>query len=129
MAPPPPAADIYISLVSYTHQVAAKGWFVAMVSTTVETDNPEAEIKPGLELLGPIKQKYGARPQSAPGGAGRAGGGARRVRESNGGWSVSVVMEQLTLVGPPGVFMRIHVTTCTMQCIHLCAVRVTWGYS
>lgn len=52
------SVDIYVSLVSYTHQVAAKGWFVAMVSTTVETDNPEAEIKPGLDLLGPIKQKY-----------------------------------------------------------------------
>uniref|UniRef100_A0A069DZ04 Rab GDP dissociation inhibitor n=1 Tax=Panstrongylus megistus TaxID=65343 RepID=A0A069DZ04_9HEMI len=51
-------SDIYVSQVSYTHQVAAKGWFIAMVSTTVETDNPEAEIKPGLELLGPIKQKF-----------------------------------------------------------------------
>lgn len=51
-------SDIYVSLVSYTHQVAAKGWFIAMVSTTVETDNPEQEIKPGLELLGPIKQKF-----------------------------------------------------------------------
>merc|ERR1712142_5999 len=51
-------SDIYVSLVSYTHQVAAKGWFVAMVSTTVETDNPEVEIKPGLDLLGPIKQKF-----------------------------------------------------------------------
>lgn len=51
-------SDIYVSLVSYTHQVAAKGWFVAMVSTTVETDNPEFEIRPGLELLGPIKQKF-----------------------------------------------------------------------
>ena len=50
--------DIYISMVSYTHQVAAKGWFIAMVSTTVETSNPEAEIKPALDLLGPIKQKY-----------------------------------------------------------------------
>lgn len=50
-------SDIYISLVSYTHQVAAKGWFIAMVSTTVETANPEFEIKPGLELLGSIKQK------------------------------------------------------------------------
>lgn len=29
-----------------------------MVSTTVETDNPELEIKPGLDLLGPIKQKF-----------------------------------------------------------------------
>jgi len=51
-------SDIYVSLVSHTHQVAAKGWFVAMVSTTVETENPEAEIKPGLDLLGPIKQKF-----------------------------------------------------------------------
>ncbi|XP_059615047.1 rab GDP dissociation inhibitor alpha [Phlebotomus argentipes] len=51
-------SDIYVSLISYTHQVAAKGWFIAMVSTTVETDNPEAEIKPGLDLLGPITQKF-----------------------------------------------------------------------
>ena len=28
-----------------------------MVSTTVETDNPEAECQPGLALLGPVKQK------------------------------------------------------------------------
>lgn len=51
-------SDIYVSLVSYTHQVAAKGWFIAMVSTTVETDTPEQEIKPGLDLLGPIRQKF-----------------------------------------------------------------------
>lgn len=51
-------SDIYVSQVSYTHQVAAKGWFVAMVSTTVETANPEEEIKPGLDLLGPIANKF-----------------------------------------------------------------------
>lgn len=51
-------SDIYISLVSFTHQVAAKGWFVAMVSTAVETDDPEMEIRPALDLLGPIKQKF-----------------------------------------------------------------------
>lgn len=51
-------SDIYVSLVSYTHQVAAKGWFIAMVSTTVESDNPESEIKPGLDMLGPIRQKF-----------------------------------------------------------------------
>lgn len=51
-------SDIYVSLVSYTHQVAAKGWFIAIVSTTVESDKPEVEIKPGLDLLGPIKQKF-----------------------------------------------------------------------
>ncbi|CAN7937210.1 unnamed protein product [Ixodes hexagonus] len=51
-------SDIYVSMVSYTHQVAAKGWFIAMVSTTVETENPEVEIKPGLDLLAPISQKW-----------------------------------------------------------------------
>ena len=39
-------------------QVSAKGWFIAMISTTVETENPEAEIQPGLNLLGPITQKF-----------------------------------------------------------------------
>merc|ERR1719249_225843 len=51
-------SDIYVTMVSYTHQVASKGWFIAMVSTTVETENPEAEIQPGLALLGPVKQKF-----------------------------------------------------------------------
>jgi len=51
-------SDIYVTMVSYTHQVASKGWFIGIVSTTVETDNPEAEIQPGLQLLGPIKQKF-----------------------------------------------------------------------
>lgn len=51
-------SDIYVSVVSYHHQVAAKGWFVAMVSTTVETDNPEGEINPGLALLQPIAKKF-----------------------------------------------------------------------
>merc|ERR1712142_1316157 len=51
-------SDIYVTMVSYTHQVASKGWFIAMVSTTVETENPEAEIQPGLALLGPVEQKF-----------------------------------------------------------------------
>lgn len=51
-------SDIYVSLVSNTHQVSSQGWFIAMVSTKVETSNPELEVKPGLDLLGPIKQKF-----------------------------------------------------------------------
>ena len=51
-------SDIYVTMVSSTTQVASKGWFIAMISTNVETDNPEAEIQPGLNLLGPIKQKF-----------------------------------------------------------------------
>jgi len=44
--------------VSYTHQVASNGWFLAIVSTTVETADPHSEIKAGLDLLGPIEQKF-----------------------------------------------------------------------
>ena len=52
-------ADIYVSCVSYSHNVAAKGFFVASVSTYVETSNPERELQPGLDLLGPVLEKYG----------------------------------------------------------------------
>merc|ERR1712223_638319 len=51
-------SDIYVTMVSYTHQVASKGWFIAIVSTTVETENPEEEIELGVQLLGPVKQKF-----------------------------------------------------------------------
>ncbi|VDM62593.1 unnamed protein product [Angiostrongylus costaricensis] len=50
--------DIYISCCSNTNMVTPEGWFVAMVSTTVETNNPEAEILPGLQLLGTITEKF-----------------------------------------------------------------------
>merc|ERR1712151_1265369 len=51
-------SDIYISTVSYTHSVAFSGKFIAIVSTTVETDNPENEIEPALKLLGNIEEKF-----------------------------------------------------------------------
>jgi len=50
--------DIYIAMVSSTHNVCAKDVFVAIVSTVVETDRPEQEIVPGLRLLGPIYEKF-----------------------------------------------------------------------
>lgn len=50
--------DIYIATVSSTHNVCAKDVFVAIVSTIVETDKPELEIAPGLNLLGPIHEKF-----------------------------------------------------------------------
>jgi Rab GDP dissociation inhibitor len=49
--------DIYISCVSFAHNVAPKGKYIAMVSTTVETPAPEKELEPGLALLGPIDEK------------------------------------------------------------------------
>ena len=42
---------------SFAHHVAAQGYYIAIVSTKVETSNPEQELKPGLDLLGGIKEK------------------------------------------------------------------------
>mmetsp|Transcript_25621 Transcript_25621/g.59684 ORF Transcript_25621/g.59684 Transcript_25621/m.59684 type:complete len:456 (+) Transcript_25621:62-1429(+) len=50
--------DIYIMMVSWAHCIAAKDKYVAIVSTVVETANPEKEIEPGLKLLGPILEKF-----------------------------------------------------------------------
>lgn len=50
--------DIYVAMISSTHNVCAKGIYVAIVSTVVETDKPELEIKAGLDLLGPIHDKF-----------------------------------------------------------------------
>ena len=50
-------SDIYVAVVSSTHNVCAKDVYIAIVSTIVETNNPEAEIDPGLKLLGPIFDK------------------------------------------------------------------------
>ncbi|ORY00129.1 rab GTPase activator [Basidiobolus meristosporus CBS 931.73] len=50
--------DIYIACVSSAHKVCPKDHYLAIVSTLVETDNPEEEIKAGLDLLGPITEKF-----------------------------------------------------------------------
>ena len=52
------SVDIYVSCVSSAHSVTSKGFHLVIVSTTVETDDPEAELTPGLDLLAPIKEKY-----------------------------------------------------------------------
>ncbi|CAL1609300.1 unnamed protein product [Knipowitschia caucasica] len=51
-------SDIFISVVSYTHNVASAGMYIATISTNVETNNPEKEVQPGIELLEPIEQKF-----------------------------------------------------------------------
>lgn len=51
-------SDIYVSMVSSVHAVAAKGKYVAVVSTNVETKEPEKEIAPALSLLGAITEKF-----------------------------------------------------------------------
>merc|ERR1712063_42193 len=51
-------SDIYVTAVSASHMVVPAGMFLAMVSTTVETSNPEKECEPGLQLLGNIVEQF-----------------------------------------------------------------------
>ncbi|XP_078275640.1 rab GDP dissociation inhibitor beta [Rhinoraja longicauda] len=51
-------SDIYICMVSHAHNVAAQGKYIAIISTTVETSEPESEIQPALDLLEPVEQKF-----------------------------------------------------------------------
>jgi Rab GDP dissociation inhibitor len=45
-------------MVSSSHAVCSKGLYIAMISTTVETDNPESEIQPALDLLGNVLEMF-----------------------------------------------------------------------
>jgi Rab GDP dissociation inhibitor len=50
--------DTYISMVSYSHLICAKGIYVVSISTTIETANPMEEIQPAINLLGPILDMF-----------------------------------------------------------------------
>ena len=51
--------DIYIAVVSSTHSVCPKGYYIAIVSTIAETKtNQHLELQPGFERLGNIDQKF-----------------------------------------------------------------------
>mmetsp|Transcript_2506 Transcript_2506/g.3851 ORF Transcript_2506/g.3851 Transcript_2506/m.3851 type:complete len:466 (+) Transcript_2506:76-1473(+) len=50
--------DIYVAVVSSSHMVASRGMYIAIVSTTVETSNPMAELNPGIALLGNIMERF-----------------------------------------------------------------------
>jgi len=51
-------SDIYIGCISTSHMVCAKGKWIAICSTTVETADPIKELKPALDLLGPIQTQF-----------------------------------------------------------------------
>ena len=44
--------DIFIAVLNYTHCVCKKGFFLAIVSTMVETNNPAQEIQPAMDIIG-----------------------------------------------------------------------------
>ena len=45
-------------MVSHAHAVCAKDLYIAIVSATVETANPEQEIQPALALLGGVREMF-----------------------------------------------------------------------
>lgn len=49
---PPRRSDIYVLVLSYNHRVCPEGFYIALVSTSVETNQPEDEVTPGIQLLG-----------------------------------------------------------------------------
>ncbi|PKA51934.1 hypothetical protein AXF42_Ash008163 [Apostasia shenzhenica] len=51
-------SDMYVFCCSYTHNIAPKGKYIAFVSTEAETDKPEVELKPGIDLLGPVDETF-----------------------------------------------------------------------
>ncbi|KAJ0983981.1 hypothetical protein J5N97_002337 [Dioscorea zingiberensis] len=51
-------SDMYLFCCSYSHNVASKGKYIAFVSTEAETDSPEIELKPGIDLLGHVDETF-----------------------------------------------------------------------
>ncbi|KAG6414930.1 hypothetical protein SASPL_122308 [Salvia splendens] len=51
-------SDMYLFCCSYYHNVAPKGKYIAFVLTEAETDDPEAELKPGVDILGPVDEIF-----------------------------------------------------------------------
>lgn len=45
-------------LVSSLHNVCKKGFSIAIVSTNVETNNPEKELEPAFDMIGPVLEKF-----------------------------------------------------------------------
>jgi hypothetical protein len=73
--------DIYVAVVSATHNVCPADMWVAIVSTIAETtSDPEKELAAGLGLLGPIEEKYAL--TSPP----RRRHGGHRTRLLTGPW-------------------------------------------
>jgi Rab GDP dissociation inhibitor len=47
-----------VLMVSSVHQVCKQGFYVAIISATVETNKPEDELKPALAIIGNVKEKF-----------------------------------------------------------------------
>lgn len=50
--------DIYIAVVSHSHNVCTLPYYLAIASTVVETDNPHVELKPAFDLIGEVEDQF-----------------------------------------------------------------------
>lgn len=50
--------DIYIMMVSAVHCVSKKDTYIAIISTTVQTNEPEKEIQVAFDLIGNVREKF-----------------------------------------------------------------------
>ncbi|KAK8830888.1 hypothetical protein WA577_003589, partial [Blastocystis sp. JDR] len=56
----PHEADISVLCLPWTLKICPKGIYVAVIATTVETQKPEKELKPVLDVLGPVLERFDA---------------------------------------------------------------------
>ena len=50
--------DIFIACLNFTHCVCKKGYYLAIISTVVETANPLDEIKPAMDIVGDTLETF-----------------------------------------------------------------------
>lgn len=50
--------DIFIAVLNSTHCVCKKGYYLAIISTMVETNDPQSEIKPAFEVIGNVLEQF-----------------------------------------------------------------------
>ena len=44
--------DIFIAVLNSTHSVCKKGYYLAIISTKAQTDNPKEELQPAMDIIG-----------------------------------------------------------------------------
>lgn len=50
--------DIFIASLNFTHCICMKGYYVAIISTVLETNDPKKELKPAFDLIGNVLDTF-----------------------------------------------------------------------
>lgn len=50
--------DIFIATLNNTHCVCQKGYYLAIISTVVETQKPLDELKPAFDIIGEVLETF-----------------------------------------------------------------------